>query len=157
MTIRLTVDKANGIEEACEAILSSNEPKSIREGARVIDKLVASFPQVMYGLLYYRSLEFDKISALTKTQENFEAKMSLPLDSRKELQWWVHNVETAYQRLFQHETLHQITSDALLSVWGGGRMRGIIRGIMDIIRSLKSHKLPRNAGHFSQLENICQE
>ena len=60
MTICLTPEKAAGLKTACHVLLTNPSP-TIRELARVVGKIVSSFPGVMYGPLYYRLLERDKI------------------------------------------------------------------------------------------------
>ena len=101
MSIRLTADKANDLKQACESLLKSSRPLTIREVASVIGKIVASFPGVTYGPLCYRDLEKTKSSALKVANGDFDEKMSLPPLAKKELQWWVNNVETAFKKLVQ--------------------------------------------------------
>ena len=118
MTIQLTRDKAIGLKLDCEALLNPDKPKLIREVARVIGKIVASFPGVMYGPLYYRYLERDKSQALKKEKGNFDAYMVLSPKAKSELHWWVSNVEGAYQTLDREAPQVQIFTDASLSGWG---------------------------------------
>ena len=115
MTIQLTRDKAIGLKLDCEALLNPDKPKLIREVARVIGKIVASFPGVMYGPLYYRYLERDKSQALKKEKGNFDAYMVLSPKAKSELHWWVSNVEGAYQTLDREAPQVQIFTDASLS------------------------------------------
>ncbi len=118
MTIQFTRDKAIGLKLDCEALLNPDKPKLIREVARVIGKIVASFPGVMYGPLYYRYLEWDKSQALKKEKGNFNAYMVLSPKAKSELHWWVSNVEGAYQTLDREAPQVQIFTDASLSGWG---------------------------------------
>ena len=76
MTIQLTPEKAAGLKTACHALLTNPSP-TIRELARVVGKIVSSFPGVMYGPLYYRMLERDKILALQTTCWDFDKHVSL--------------------------------------------------------------------------------
>ena len=118
MTIRLTADKAISLKKDCKTLLMSDKPTLIREVARVIGKIVASFPGVMYGPLYYRYLEGDKSQVLRKEKGNFDAYMVLSTQARSELQWWVGNVEVAYQTLAREAPKETIFTDASLSGWG---------------------------------------
>ena len=118
MTIRLTVDKANDLRFACETLLTTQKPLSIRQVATVIGKIVASFPGVMYGPLYYRCLEADKSTALKKQKGNFDAIMSLSKMAKQELHWWVNHAQGSYQQLSRDKPSHQITTDASLIGWG---------------------------------------
>lgn len=117
MTIKLTAEKANDLKNVCTNLLVS-KTLTIREVARVIGKIVASFPGVMHGPLYYRELDTDKTSALKQAKGNFDAQMLLSEGGINELKWWIRNVETAYQTLTREEPQHQITTDASLTGWG---------------------------------------
>ena len=75
MTITLTNDKAHKLQFACLELLHKMLPTN-REVARVIGKLVASFPGVMHGPLYYRTLERCQIVAL-KASKAFLALQNL--------------------------------------------------------------------------------
>ena len=48
-----------------------------------------------YAEIHYRHLELDKISALRANKGNFDSIMSLSVQSKTELTWWVNNVLTA--------------------------------------------------------------
>ena len=58
---------------------------SIRYVCHVIGLLVAAFPGVMYGPLYYRSLERDKIDALKHSRGEFDKTMCLSSAACEEL------------------------------------------------------------------------
>ena len=118
MTIRLTTDKAISLKDDCKTLLMSDKPTLIREVARVIRKIVASFLGVMYGPLYYRYLEGDKSQALKKEKGNFDAYMVFSTQARSELQWWVDNVEVTYQTLARDGPKEKIFTVASLSGWG---------------------------------------
>ena len=49
----------------------------MRELARILGKIVTSFPAVTFGPPHYRHLERDKISAFKYHKGNFEGKISL--------------------------------------------------------------------------------
>ena len=55
------------IREGCDSLTANPHP-TIREVARVIGSLVASFPAAPFGKLYYRSLEMDKIKAFSNAK-----------------------------------------------------------------------------------------
>ena len=118
MTIQLTKDKAIDLKNVGDSLLKSSKPQTIRLVTRVIGKIVASFPGIKYGPLYYRDLDKNKTLALKKAKGNFDATMLLSQAAKRELQWWVDNAEISYQSLSHEEPLHQITTDASLSGWG---------------------------------------
>ena len=117
MTIQLTREKAAGLQNVCSELLEKSSP-SIWEVASVIGKIVASFPGVMHGALYYRQLEKDKSQALVRTNGNFDGLMSLSPQAKSELQWWIKHVGNAYNVINHPQPQHQITTDASLMGWG---------------------------------------
>ena len=84
MTIRLTLEKAAGLKMTCHALLTNPSP-TIRELARVVGKIISSFPGVTHGPLHYRLLECDKNLALQTTCWNFDKHVSLSLETKSEL------------------------------------------------------------------------
>ena len=60
MTVRLTPEKKESIKSFCTELLEK-QIFTIRAIAKVIGKLVASFPGVMYGSLCYRQLKKEKV------------------------------------------------------------------------------------------------
>ena len=76
MTVTLPEDKMNEIVEMCTELLNAADP-SIRQVARVIGKMVSTFPAVQFGPLHYRDLEKDKIRALQINKGHFDRYMAL--------------------------------------------------------------------------------
>ena len=74
MTVKLTKNKITGLTKACQSLLDSKR-LSIRDVARVIGKIVSSFPGTSYGPLYYGALDRDKTHALKLNKGNFDAQM----------------------------------------------------------------------------------
>jgi hypothetical protein len=85
MTVKLTKDKVNKITENCRSALQKSELK-IRELAKLIGQLVASFPGVVWGPLYYRELETLKTQALKRNKGNYEASVALTNDAKREIE-----------------------------------------------------------------------
>ena len=54
--------------------------------------MVASFPGVEYGPLFYRSLENDKIDALRDSRGNYNQEMKITTEAKNDLEWWIKNV-----------------------------------------------------------------
>ena len=117
MTIRLTPEKAKGLQTACHTLLTSPSP-TIRDLVRVIGKLVSSFPGVCYGPLYYRSLERDKLNALRANRGNFDKNVALSFQAVAELEWWVDNVTESYNVLTRDSPSYTLTTDASNDGWG---------------------------------------
>jgi len=117
MTIRLTNVKKVRIVDICVALL--NRPNNtIRELAKVIGNLVASFYGVTYGPLFYRYLEHDKTLALKTSRYNFDSSVTLSYEAKLELQWWIKNIKTSYKNIATCDPDIVIHTDARLTGWG---------------------------------------
>ena len=111
MIVKLTAEKALKLQHDCLIILK-RQSISIREAARIIGKIVSSFPGVMYGPLHYRHLEHDKTEALKNNGGNFEAAMVFSPAAREELEWWANNVLDSYKPISHDKPSLTITTDA---------------------------------------------
>ena len=119
MRITQTLQKIEKIVNACTSLLNKSNRVSIREVSRVIGLLASSFPGVMFGPLYYRALEHDKVQALKLSRGNFDGYMKLSVNAIEEIHWWVTSLPTAYNKVSQGEPDIVINTDASLSGWGG--------------------------------------
>lgn len=72
MTIRITYDKVLHLQAECQRLLNKSVVK-IRDQAKVIGLMVASTPGVELGMLYYRTLENEKIDTLKLSKGDFDA------------------------------------------------------------------------------------
>ena len=72
MTVKLTPEKANHLRQACIKLLNTQHP-TIRVVAQVIGLMVSSAPAVELCMLFYRTLENEKIDGLTQNYGNFDA------------------------------------------------------------------------------------
>lgn len=117
MIVALTREKASQLRHDCLVVLK-HQKISIREAARIIGKIVSSFPGVMYGPLYYRNLERDKTLALKHNNGNFEADMVFSPKAREELEWWVNNVLNSYKPISHGKPTMTLTTDASKMGWG---------------------------------------
>lgn len=80
MTVCLTAKKRDKIVCMCRRFMKESE-FAIREVASLIGTLVATFPGVDFGPLYYRSLEHDKDTANKASAGDYEQKMCLSRES----------------------------------------------------------------------------
>ena len=76
MLVSLTPERAGTIKEAAKRLLAKPKP-TIRDLAEVIGKFLAAFQGCLYGPLHCRQLRSDKISALKKSQGDFDASVTL--------------------------------------------------------------------------------
>lgn len=118
MTVRLTVRKAEELKQLCEVILSKQQVK-IRDFAKLIGKMVASEPGMLYAPLYYKSLEIDRDIELKKNHGLFDAYMQLSQNSIDCIHWWIDNVESGYRPITLCKPSKKIETDSSLSGYGG--------------------------------------
>ena len=117
MTIRLTPEKASGLQKACQVLLT-NPSLTIRDLATVVGKIVSSFHGVKNGPLFYRFLERDKIQALQANGWDFNKSVSLSPEAKSELSWWITHIMGAYNYLSIEATTSTLTTDASKLSWG---------------------------------------
>ena len=118
MTVSLTPSKAMKVKSKAVELLHNQSP-TIRTVSETIGLMVASFPGVMYGPLYYRQLEIEKVAALKQNQGNFEASMILSDMARSDLHWWIENITDTSNTAAHGNCQVVVYSDASLTGWGG--------------------------------------
>ena len=89
--ITLPANKKRDIYNTCIVLLSTTSI-FIRVLASFVGTLVASFPAVQYGPLFYRHLEMNKIQALKLNNGNFDSCLRLSDQSKSDITWWKDNV-----------------------------------------------------------------
>ena len=117
MKVQLPATKRQEIKAACSSLLTK-ETHRIKTVASVIGKLVAAFPAVQYGPLYYRTLEKEKTIALRNNGGHFDRKMQLSWAAKNELQWWLDHIDTAFSKITRGAPDLEIASDASGLGWG---------------------------------------
>ena len=117
MKLTLTVEKKLKIKTLCSRVLLMHTIK-IRDLAKIIGYLVASFQAVTYGPMYYRHLEQDKILALRMNHFNFDKSTSLSINSQHELQWWIENIDNSFRNIRTPGVDLTIHPDASMTGWG---------------------------------------
>ena len=90
---------------------------SIKQLASVIGTLVAAFPGVLYGPLYYRELELVKIKAL-KVSRNYDRKILLEQHCKDELTWWLKEGINSHKPISHGNPDVIIQTDASNKGWG---------------------------------------
>ena len=117
MTISLTEEKSKNIVQECKAVLSMGKIK-IRHVARIIGKLIATFPAVKYGPLHFRFLESCKSKAIKVHKGNYDSLMSLDENAIDNLVWWTKNTISAYNEIFKGTPVANLYTDASNLGWG---------------------------------------
>ena len=117
MRVSLTPEKGQRIADMCAELLQTVRP-TIRHVAQVVGSLVAAFPGVKYGSLFYRQVELDRAIALKANRGNYEAHMQLTQRAKDDLGWWVRNILKANKPVSFGNPQCIITSDASTQGWG---------------------------------------
>lgn len=81
--------------------------------------MVASFPGVMYGPLFYRQLEIEKTAALKHHKGDYNATMELSDIAKSDIRWWIENIAHTSNVVTHKNFDATIYSDASLDGWGG--------------------------------------
>jgi len=90
-----------------------------RQLAQLIGKLHAASQAVLPAPLFYRSLQGDLQKALTLSNQDYNAAMSLSPQAKEELTWWQEKlVQWNSKPLLCRQQTVIITSDASLQGWG---------------------------------------
>ena len=119
MTVKLCDEKALHIKSLVQKLLHSPST-TIREVAKVIGTLVASFPGVKMGPLYFRQLEIEKANALKHNKGCFDKTMTLSPLAIQDLEWWEKHVETTC------DTINKGSADIILESDSSSQGYGIV-------------------------------
>ena len=141
MTVSISRDKHQKLCCAILYVLEQDMP-SIRAVAQIIGMMVACFPGVEYGQLFYRQLEIDKIAALKLHKGDFDMPMQLSAVARADANWWITSALTSKKKIDHGKIDHAMYTDASNKGWGGGANNNVdTTGEQWSYRSQASHKL----------------
>ena len=118
MTVKLTNEKATKLKLACQTLLDKNLV-TIKHLASVVGLMVASFPGVQYGQLFYRSLDNFKTKALKRARGEYSAKTKLPEICVGDLKWWIENILEQNKSIETPQPHYCFETDASNGGWGG--------------------------------------
>lgn len=90
MSVTLPKGKAADLTDACNNIIVISEP-SIRQVARVIDRIVTAFPGTQFGHLHTKIYKGQRCKHSVNTG-HFDRPMKLPTKAISQLQWWRQNI-----------------------------------------------------------------
>lgn len=117
MTIGLPPEKRNLIFSFCNALLRRDSCK-IRDLAQFIGILVAACPGIEYGWLYTKILEREKSIALSRSHENYNARLHLNSAMHDDIRWWANHIHTSSRQILPDSYDLEIFSDSSRSGWG---------------------------------------
>lgn len=116
-TLKNTQDKIASTNNLLEKMLA-RESSSIEDFASLIGKLVSLCPATKYGWLYTKILEGDKFRALKSCNYNYKSSMIISNQAKKDMQWWLKNLQESFCSLEQPDFDVTIFTDASRSGWG---------------------------------------
>lgn len=117
MIVYLPQDKKDVIQVECNKLIRTNLVV-IRQVAKVIGLMVSSFSAVEFGKLHYRQLELAKSAALKRQQGNYDSKMRITEDMRRDLRWWRDNVHAQVRHITHGSPEIVIQTDSSMLGWG---------------------------------------
>ena len=93
---------------------------TITDVAQALGYMVSSFPGVMFGPLYFRQLERDKMEALKCNKGVFDAFMTISDTARQGLEWWVMHVDStnSYNVISHGEPTIVLFTHVSFTGWG---------------------------------------
>ena len=117
MTVSLTVKKKEKIRHLAQQLFKC-DTISIREFASFIGTLVAMDPGVYGAPLFYKGLEIVKAEALVQERGNYNATISLPDETKLDIQWWIDNIMSTSKAVTTPSPTIITESDASSKGWG---------------------------------------
>lgn len=79
---------------------------------------MSACPAVKYGKLYTKELERHKYLALKESNQNYKAKISIPLVLRNDLSWWTTIIANSFNEIRTHDFYLEMFTDASKTGWG---------------------------------------
>ena len=117
MQVTLEQEKIEVIIDECKELYRKKED-TIRNVARVVGMIVATFSGVELGPLHYRTMEREKTEALKENQGNFDSLMHITPGMKQELLWWINHLPQQSREIERENAKLIITTDASSLGWG---------------------------------------
>ena len=133
----------------CTELYNEQTP-TIRQVAKVIGKLVAAFPAVEFGPLYYRTLERDKSLALKQNNGHSDRHMRLSDQAKQELIWWIHHIGNSLKNINQGKPDLELQTDASGIGWGATNLLAHTGG-----KWKQGEELATNENNINYLELVA--
>lgn len=117
MIVTLPEEKVQSIIKECKSVRDKSSVM-IRQVAKVLGLMVSTFSAVEFGPLHYRTLEKEKILALSRNAGNFDAFMSLSQEAKTELTWWIDHLPFQKRSIDRGNPKIIIVTDSSGMGWG---------------------------------------
>ena len=141
MTVCLTDERKAAIKEAYIKLVRK-ESRTIREVARVVGLMTASFPGIKYGPLHFPDLECCKSRAVKESKGSYDCTMKLDALALCDVQWGNDNIDLSDNGIYQDLSL-TMTTDASTFEWGA---------TLDSIRTGAALSYEESLEHINVLE-----
>ena len=116
--LALPRNKVQDTRERCIEMMHSHTV-TVRRLAKLVDKLTATVLAVVPGPLFCRELQMLRTKGLLKSQQNYEAWVTLTPECKAELMWWAESLEHHNGQSFIVTSRDLvITTDASKTGWG---------------------------------------
>ena len=99
--------------------------------------LTASFPAVKYGKLHFRDLEKCKSQAVKYNNGCYGSIMQLDESAVEDVNWWIGNIDQAYNDIYHGSPSSSLITDASKSGWGAIFDSTKTNGLWSISESLE--------------------
>ena len=140
----------------CQSAIKQKK-KTIKSLAELIGTIVASFPAVQHGQLFYRSLELAKCEALRHQKGDYGATITLNTECRQDLQWWIDNVESTHKLICHPLPAFTTQSDASLEGWGAVRGESSTGGRWNQTEAQRHINYLELLAAFYTLKSLCND
>ena len=117
MKIHMSLDK---IEKIKKIVNDSTGDKliTIRQVAALAGRCIATRPANPWAMLYTKNLEIDRNRALAENKYNYDSLMSLSAASKKDLDWWLSNLQKLKAPVSPPKIDLTLKTDASTLGWG---------------------------------------
>jgi hypothetical protein len=118
MIMTLPDTKRIKIKEKVQAVLNTRRWNcTLRDFARFLGLLVSACPAIQYSWLYTKEFERFKFLCLLNNP-SYEQTVRIPTTLKKDMLWWLNNIDQGYTPLCAEEYKLEIFSDASTTGWG---------------------------------------
>ena len=130
MQVSLELKKQKTIVELGKKLLCPKEV-TVRFLAKFIGSIVACFPAVRYGPLFYRNLELLKIKTLKNNNFDYESKANLNIECKDEIKWWIYEGIYSVKPIYEENPHVIIKTDSSNFAWGAVFDNKVTQGFWD--------------------------
>ena len=117
MQVSLPLKKQEDVLWHCRNILNNSSP-SIRDVARTLGKIIATFPALPLARAHYRYLEWDKIRALRLKNNDYSASCYVSFEAKQDLLWCIDHLVGASAPIRRPPISLEFFADASSYGWG---------------------------------------